>query len=165
MAEEEEEKTMKQQAQDEWAELMVENIETLIPDEWNERLNNVILPAVLKFMKMGLKYGISNSHKMLGENKMAILMNFPIVYAGKNVSAPCFVKIDKSQLKNEMELKDGENPETFISYLDIYTRIDSFTNVKDLMKAVKDGTLMKGLVIDNPKEKIENIIPQLPEGK
>lgn len=149
-------KTMAEEAQDEWLELAVENIDKLIPEEWSETLNNVILPKLLKIFKMALKKSIKDTHNMVGENKYILLCNMPVQLAdNKILQVPHLFKIDKSQFKNELELKEGQAPELMISYMDIYAKIDSYANVKDIIADMKNGTIFKGIVKNNLPEKQE----------
>jgi hypothetical protein len=138
-------KSMRDEMNDEWAELAMENIDKLIPSEWGQQINEVILPKLLYFMKMALKKGIKDSVNLLGKEKLAVVANLPVELKDKTIiHVPHFCKIDKSQLKHEFALHDGEMPEVIISYLDVYNKIDSYKNVKDLMADMKNGTLFKG---------------------
>lgn len=140
------EKTMQEQASDEWLELAMENMDKLIPAEWSQTLNEVILPKLLKIFKMALKKSIQDTANIVGENKYALICNMPVELDGKVLHVPHFFKIDKSQFKNELELKEGQAPEVTVSYLDIYARIDSYTDVKQIIADMKSGSLFKGVV-------------------
>lgn len=143
-----EEKTMAEQAQDEWLDLAIENMDKLIPAEWSQQLNEVIFPKLLKIVKMALKKSIKDTHEIVGTNKYLLVCNIPIELPdGKIIQIPHAAKFDKSQLKNEIEL--NSDPELLVSYLDMYNKIDSYTNIKDIMAAVKDGSLYKGIIKQN----------------
>lgn len=140
-------KSMQEEMNEEWSELAMENIEKLIPAEWHERIQEVILPKILYFMKMALKKGIKDSVHILGKDKYAIMCNLPIeLKPGEVIWVPHYVKIDKSQLANEFALKEGQNPETMVSYLDLYHKIDSYKTVKEIVADIKSGNIMNGLV-------------------
>lgn len=140
-------KTMQEEMNDEWAELAMENIEKLIPAEWNNTIQEVILPKILYFIKMALKKGIKDSHNILGQDKYMVACNLPVeIKPNEVIWVPHIVKIDKNQLANEFALKEGETPEAMISYLDVYARIDSYKTVKDIMADIKSGNIFKGLV-------------------
>lgn len=142
-----EEKTMQDEANEEWAELALENLDKLIPKDWGPTLHEVILPKLLFFIKKGLKQSIKTSADFLGKDKYAVMCNLPIEYKpGEIIWVPHYVKIDKAQLKNEFALKDGEDPESIVSYLDVYKKIDGYTNVKDMITDIKSGNFLKGIV-------------------
>lgn len=147
------EKTMQDEMNEEWTELALENLDKLIPKEWNERINEVILPKILYFIKMALKKGIKDSAELLGKDKYAVMCNLPVEMKDGNVIwVPHYAKIDKSQLKYEFALKEGENPEVMISYLDIYAKIDKYKNVKDLITDIKGGNFLKGITTGTDME-------------
>lgn len=152
-----EEKTMQEEANDEMMELAMENLDKLIPEEWRDRINNIILPKLLYFVKMAVKKSIKQSADLVGKDKFAIVCNMPVQLKDEVVLVPHYFKIDKSQLKNELELKDGEEPEVMISYLDIYAKIDSYTDIKQIIADAKNGNLLRDIVRgkDYPENKIE----------
>lgn len=152
-----EEKTMQEEANDEMMELAMENLDKLIPEEWRDRINNIILPKLLYFVKMAVKKSIKQSADLVGKDKFAIVCNMPVQLKDEVVLVPHYFKIDKSQLKNEVELKDGEEPEVMISYLDIYAKIDSYTDIKQIIADAKNGNLLRDIVRgkDYPENKIE----------
>lgn len=145
-------KTMSEEAQDEWMELAAENIHKLIPAEWMPRINE-ILPKVLNMVKIGIKKNIKETAKSLGDSKMYIMMNFPhTLPSGDTMQVPTMFRIDKSQLGPsvydettglyELQLKEGEQPEATFSMLTLANKINSYENLTDLIKAVKDGTFL-----------------------
>lgn len=152
-------KTMQEEMNNEWAELAMENIEKLIPADWNNTIQEVILPKILYFLKMALKKGIKDSHNILGQDKYMVACNLPVeIKPGEVIWAPHIVKIDKAQLANEFALKDGESPQMMISYLDIYAKIDSYKTVKDIIADIKNGTILNGLATG--KEYAQEAMPE-----
>lgn len=151
-----EEKTMQEEAQDEMMELALENLDKLIPEEWRDRINNVILPKLLYFTKMMVKKSIKQSADLVGKDKFVILCNMPVQLKDEVVLVPHYFKIDKSQLKNELVLKDGEDPETQISYLDIYAKIDSYTDIKQIIADAKNGNLLRDVVSGKDYPKVQD---------
>lgn len=138
-----EQKTAQQEASDEWMELAMENIDTLIPDQFRETLNEVILPKMLKIFKMAVKKSVKDSWSLMGNNKLGIICNMPTQMKDNSViETPYFIKIDKSQLKYELELKEGQKPEAMVSYLMLLDKIDRYQNMKDLIADIKAGKLL-----------------------
>lgn len=142
----EEPKTMKEQMDEEWTDFFIENLDKLIPKEWNDRIQEVILPKILYFFKMALKKGIKDSQNMLGKDKFATACNLPVERNGEVIWVPHIIKFHKDQLEHEFALKEGEQPEMMVSYLDVYDRIDKYTTVKEIIADMKSGNIFKGLV-------------------
>lgn len=164
MSEEPKVKTMQDEMNEEWTELFIENMDKLIPKEWNDRIQEVILPKILYFLKMALKKGIKDSQNLFGKDKFITICNLPMERNGEVIYVPHGIKFRKDQLLHEFALKPGEEPEAMISYLDIYDRIDKYTTVKEIIADMKSGDIFKGLVkseissqpeqkqIESPKE-------------
>ena len=149
-------KTMQEEMNEEFVELAMENINTLIPEAWNQHLNEVLLPKILGIMKLALKKGIKDSGKMLGENKMMIVTNMPVILNdGSTVLIPHAFTIDKRKLENEVVLKEGETPDASFSYLALYEKINGYKNVKDIMLDVKSGNIFNNVSVAAPENKIE----------
>lgn len=146
MSEEPKVKTMQDEMNEEWTELFIENMDKLIPEEWNQRINEVILPKILYFLKMALKKGIKDSSNILGKDKFATMCNLPVERNGEVIWVPHVIKFRKDQLAHEFALKEGEEPEAIMSYLDLYDRINKYTTVKEIIADMKSGNIFKGLV-------------------
>lgn len=143
-------KTMKDEMNEEWTELAIQNIHKLIPQEWMPRINE-ILPKILNIVKIGIKKNIKSMADQLGVNKMYIIMNLPTKFKDSEeiVMMPSYIRIDKSQLgpsqlneatgEYELQLKPGEVPEINFSMMTLAEKIHSYEKIEDLISDVKNG--------------------------
>lgn len=144
-----EEKTMKEEMNEEITDLVIENIHKMIPEEWMPRINE-ILPKILNIVKTSIKKNIKDTAESLGNNKMFITMNWPHELKDASmIMVPTMFRIDKSQLgpstydeatgNYEFSLKDGEVPEAQFSMMTIAEKINSYDSVEKLFKDIKEG--------------------------
>lgn len=147
-----EQKTMRDEMNDEWMELALENINKLLPEHVMSHIN-AVLPKILGIVKIAIKKNIKNTAEYLGDDKMFIEMNFPYVFPnGDTIMVPSMFKIDKRQIGpsvyNEatgcydFALKEGEVPEIQFSLMTLVEKIDKYDKMEDLIKDVKDGTFI-----------------------
>ena len=163
-------KTMRDEMNEEWAELAMENIHKLIPKEWMPRINE-ILPKVLNIVKIGIKKNIKNMAEQLGPNKMYIIMNMPAKFKDSDevIMIPSYLRIDKSQLgpskynkatgEFELQLKAKEVPEVNFSMMTLAEKINSYNKIEDLIADVKNNKFLTLKDINYKPQKEDKELP------
>jgi len=134
-------KKMKDEMNNAINEALLENVQTLIPDAWKPKINEM-LPKILGLIKHGLKASLKKLTEELGENKkIFMVMNVPAKGDdGVVFFRPKFMIIETSQLE-AFNLKAGEILKVNYPLTAIVEKIESYKTAEKLLADLSSGDL------------------------